>query len=177
MALMAIGEIFKVLQVDRIVWLTSTFNNNMNSVVNFSIFYLLYFFCSHLYIRIFYGFCFWILSFSHTDVFHAIGRKFREIKITKWYDRNKSEVCRMLAGWLAGAGVWTQKNLQKKLCWNCPLESPAIYMQYSTWLVQTYKHCGSSRDKKSKARYTQRKWNARWQHFSFQLFYQLGLDM
>lgn len=38
-----------------------------------------------------------------------------------------------LVGWLAGAGVKTQKkNIQKKLCWNCPLESPAIYMQYST---------------------------------------------
>lgn len=108
-----------------------TFNNQMNSVVNFSIFYLLYFFCSHLYIRIFYVFVFEFYHF-HTDVFHAIWRKFREITITKWYDRNKSEVCRMLAGWLAGAEVKTQKNIQKKLCWNCPLESPAIYMQYST---------------------------------------------
>lgn len=108
-----------------------TFNNQMNSVVNFSIFYLLHFFCSHLYIRIFYVFVFEFYHF-HTDVFHAIWRKFREITITKWYDKNKSEVCRMLAGWLAGAEVKTQKNIQKKLCWNCPLESPAIYMQYST---------------------------------------------
>lgn len=137
-----------------------TFNNQMNSVVNFSIFYLLHFFCSHLYIRIFYVFVFEFYHF-HTDVFHAIWRKFREITITKWYDRNKSEVCRMLAGWLVGWLVqeWKHKKkyTEKTVLKLSTRESCYIHAVFNRiWLVQTYKHCGSSRDKKSKARYTQK---------------------
>lgn len=56
--------------------------------------------------------------------------------------------------WLAENTKKIQKNTMLKLSTRESCHIHAVFNRI--WLIQTYKHCGSSRDKKSKARYTYR---------------------
>lgn len=111
-----------------IVWLTSLSTTKWTPSWTFRSF-IYYTFSAHIYIFAYFMFLF--LNFIIFTQMFSMQFDVSSERSQSQNDMTKTKA-KFVGCWLAGAEVKTQKNIQKKLCWNCPLESPAIYMQYST---------------------------------------------
>lgn len=117
-----------------IVWLTSLSTTKWTPSWTFRSF-IYYTFSAHIYI-----FAYFMFLFLNFIIFTQMFSMQFDVSSERSQSQNDMTETKAkfvgcwLAGWLVG---WcrsenTKKNIQKKLCWNCPLESPAIFMQYST---------------------------------------------